>query len=60
MEALTITGIVTTAWTVLDSLGLNPVSLGQKEVSKQATEYVKNLAESVAGETGGNNLPEYR
>lgn len=43
MEALTLTGIVTTAWTVLDSLGLNPVSLGQKEVSKQATEYVKNL-----------------
>jgi Tetratricopeptide repeat len=43
MEVLSLTGIAATALTILDSLGLNPVSLAQKEVGKQTTEYVKNL-----------------
>lgn len=43
MEAVTTAVIVTSAWSFLDSIGLNPISLAQKEAGKRVTDYVKNL-----------------
>jgi hypothetical protein len=43
MEAVTVAGVVTSAWGILDSIGLNPIALAQKEAGKRVTDYVKKL-----------------
>lgn len=43
MEAVIVAGVVTSAWGILDSIGLNPIALAQKEAGKRVTDYVKKL-----------------
>ena len=43
METVTVAGIVTSAWSILNSIGLNPITLAQKEAGKRVTDYVKKL-----------------
>ena len=43
MEGFALTGLVVSAWGILDKLGLNPVKLASDENGKQATDFLKDL-----------------